>query len=118
MRTGQGFVLVYSITEKKSLEELTSFRDQILRVKDTDHVPLVIIGNKCDLESERQIQKSEAQTVAKNWGIPFFEGSAKAKINVEETFFELVREVRKELAKKVDTGKDKKKKEKKGCSIL
>ena len=50
MRTGQGFLLVYSITSRQSFEELETFREQILRVKDADKVPMVVVGNKIDME--------------------------------------------------------------------
>ena len=53
MRTGQGFVMVYSITSRASFDEITTFHEQILRVKDRDYVPSLIAGNKCDLERER-----------------------------------------------------------------
>jgi len=55
MRTGQGFILTYAITSRQSYDEINTFREQILRVKDADAVPMVIAGNKCDLEDERQV---------------------------------------------------------------
>lgn len=55
MRTGEGFILVYSITARESFEEINQFHQQILRVKDKDNFPMVLIGNKCDLEYERQV---------------------------------------------------------------
>ena len=58
MRTGQGFVMVYSITSRSSFDEITSFREQILRVKDKDYVPVLLAGNKCDLERERYVPSS------------------------------------------------------------
>jgi len=96
MRTGQGFILVYAITSRSSFDEISSFRDQILRVKDRDKVPMVLSGNKCDLESERQVTSNEGSDLAKSFGCPFLETSAKTRINVEESFFSLVREIRKE----------------------
>jgi GTPase KRas protein len=41
MRTGEGFLLVYSITSKDSFQELSMFREQILRAKDAEDVPMV-----------------------------------------------------------------------------
>ena len=55
MRTGEGFLLVYSITSRQSFEEITVFQQQILRVKDKDYFPMVVVGNKCDLEGEREV---------------------------------------------------------------
>src|SRR5688500_2586729 len=97
MRTGQGFILVYAITSRSSFDEIASFREQILRVKDKDKVPMILVGNKCDLETERQVTTGEGQDLAKSFGCPFFESSAKTRINVEESFYELVREIRKEM---------------------
>ncbi len=57
MRTGEGFLLVYSITSRQSFEEIMTFHQQILRVKDKDYFPIMLVGNKCDLESERQVSK-------------------------------------------------------------
>lgn len=119
MRTGQGFILVYAITARSSFDEITSFREQILRVKDKDKVPMVMVGNKCDLESERQVTTAEGQALAKTFGCPFMESSAKTRVNVEEVFFELVREIRKDLQGSAGAGgKDKKKKKKSGCIVL
>jgi len=57
MRTGEGFLLVYSITSRQSFEEITTFQQQILRVKDKDYFPMVVVGNKCDLEGEREVSR-------------------------------------------------------------
>jgi len=95
MRTGQGFVLTYAITSRSSYDEINTFREQITRVKDKSTVPMVLCGNKCDLQNERQVPTAEATELAKQWGMPLFETSAKARINVEEAFFQLVREIKK-----------------------
>ena len=55
MRTGEGFLLVYSIASRQSFEEIQEFQQQILRVKDRDYFPIIVVGNKCDLESEREV---------------------------------------------------------------
>ena len=116
MRTGQGFLIVYSIISRTSFDEVTQFREQILRVKDADKVPIVVVGNKCDLESDRQVTAVEGNDHARAFGVPFFETSAKTRVNVEEAFFELVREIRRS-EQKAPAVKEKKKK-KKGCDIL
>jgi len=119
MRTGQGFICTYSITSRQSYDEIHEFREQILRVKDADKVPMVLCGNKCDLEDERQVTTAEAQDKAKEWGVPFYETSALARINVEEAFFDLVREIRRESRPgESGSGKPKPKKEKRACQLL
>lgn len=57
MRTGEGFLLVYSITSRASFEEVMAYQKTILRVKDKDYFPMILVGNKCDLTSERQVTK-------------------------------------------------------------
>lgn len=55
MRTGEGFLIVYSITSRASFEEIKQYQQQILRVKDKDYVPMILVGNKADLEHEREV---------------------------------------------------------------
>lgn len=57
MRTGEGFLLVYSITSRQSFEEIMTYQQQILRVKDKDYFPIIVVGNKCDLEKERAVSQ-------------------------------------------------------------
>lgn len=114
MRTGDGFLLVYSVVDRKTFEEINEFYEQILRVKDAERVPMILVGNKCDLESERAIQKDEGSKFAQQLKIPFIESSAKARLNVDEAFYELVKEVR-TISKPKEAPK---KEKKKGCSIL
>lgn len=70
---------------------------------------MVLCGNKCDLEPDRQVTTGEGQELAKSFNCPFFESSAKTRINVEESFYELVREIRKEVHGSDAQGKKKKK---------
>jgi len=94
MKNGQGFALVYSITSQSTLQDLQEIREQILRVKDTDDVPLVLVGNKCDLETERAVGREQGASLARSWGnTAFMETSAKSKINVNEMFCDLVRQI-------------------------
>ncbi|KAG5219869.1 Ras GTPase [Salix suchowensis] len=95
MRTGEGFLLVYSITSRNSFEEISTFHQQILRVKDQDSFPVIVVANKCDLEYERQVGMNEGRDLAKHFGCKFIETSAKQRINVDEAFCNLVREIRK-----------------------
>ena len=55
MRIGEGFLLVYSVTSRDSFEELGTLYQQILRVKDQDSFPVILVANKCDLEYQRQV---------------------------------------------------------------
>ncbi|KAL6740561.1 hypothetical protein Aduo_013905 [Ancylostoma duodenale] len=93
MKNGQGFVLVYSITAQSTFNDLMDLRDQILRVKDSDEVPMILVGNKCDLEDERVVGKDQGLNLARQFGSAYLETSAKAKINVNEVFYDLIRQI-------------------------
>ncbi|TKS90456.1 Ras-related protein [Collichthys lucidus] len=85
MKNGQGFALVYSITAQSTFNDLQDLREQILRVKDTEDVPMILVGNKCDLEVERVVAKESGIGLARQWNsCAFLETSAKSKINVNE----------------------------------
>ncbi|EAL60851.1 hypothetical protein ACTFIW_010541 [Dictyostelium discoideum] len=108
MRTGQGFLCVYDVTSRTSFEEINVVREQIIRVKDNDKVPIVLVGNKCDLENLREVTEGEGSELAKSFSVPFLETSAKKRLNVDECFFEVVREIKKSLKEPGRSKKDKK----------
>jgi Ras-related protein Rap-1B len=80
MKTGQGFLLVFSITSQSSLSELFELREQIIRIKDDENVPIVIVGNKSDLEEHRVVSRPKAFGVSQSWGnAPYYETSARRR---------------------------------------
>jgi GTPase KRas protein len=90
MRTNDGFLLGYDITSQSSFDEVAQFYDQILRVKDEDWVPMVLVGNKIDLEKDRKVTTEQGKQKATDWQIPFFEMSCLTRINVDEAFCTLI----------------------------
>uniref|UniRef100_A0AC11E6J5 HRas proto-oncogene, GTPase n=1 Tax=Ovis aries TaxID=9940 RepID=A0AC11E6J5_SHEEP len=78
MRTGEGFLCVFAINHTKSFEDIHQYREQIKRVKDSDDVPMVLVGNKCDLAA-RTVESRQAQDLARSYGIPYIETSAKTR---------------------------------------
>lgn len=95
MRAGHGFLLVFAINDRQSFNEVSKLFTQILRVKDRDDFPIVLVGNKADLETQRQVPRSEAFTFSASHHVAYFEASAKLRLNVDEAFEQLVRAVRK-----------------------
>eukprot|EP00826_Nyctotherus_ovalis_P064322 TRINITY_DN9433_c0_g1_i1.p2 TRINITY_DN9433_c0_g1~~TRINITY_DN9433_c0_g1_i1.p2 ORF type:complete len:204 (-),score=68.51 TRINITY_DN9433_c0_g1_i1:82-693(-) len=91
---GDGFLLVFSIVEQKGFRILESRRAKILKVKESSTPPMLLVGSKCDLESQRVISREEAKTMARDWNLEYMETSAKERINDEEVFFKIIRELR------------------------
>lgn len=88
MKTGQGFLLVFSITSQSSLSELAELREQIIRIKDDEKTPIVIVGNKSDLEDDRVVPRSQAFSMSKKWGnAPYYETSARRRGKLLSTYF-------------------------------
>lgn len=104
IKNGQGFILVYSIINQQSFIDVQPLRDQILRVKGMHHVPMLLVGNKCDLEAERAVTNRDGQMLASEWSVPFYETSAKTKHNVQTMFVDVVREILKMKTKKKESG--------------
>jgi len=94
IREGDGYLIVYAINSASTFEEAQVLHDKIHRIKDDDKFAMVLAGNKCDLDSERQVTKKKAEEQSALWGCPFFETSAKTKQNTEESFHQVVREIR------------------------
>uniref|UniRef100_A0A8C0WZ72 small monomeric GTPase n=1 Tax=Castor canadensis TaxID=51338 RepID=A0A8C0WZ72_CASCN len=86
-------------------EDINLYREQIKRVRDSDDVPMVLVGNKCDLPT-RTVDMKQAHELVKSYGIPFIETSAKTRQGVEDAFYTLVREICQYRMKKLNSSDD------------
>ena len=94
IKNGQGFLIVYSLTSRQSFQDIKLIREQILRVKGSDRVPIVLAANKCDvIEPQREVSTDEGCNLAREWGIPYIETSAKNSYIVNSLFTEIVKEM-------------------------
>lgn len=108
VRSGQGFILVYSVDDEHSFRQvpfpdprpisiraqIESIADHIFRIKG-QNPPMVLIGNKSDLSAtQRRVQTAEGKTLAQKLNCAFYESSAKLNENVTEIFFDVVRQIR------------------------
>ncbi len=119
IRDGEGFVLVYSITSRSSFTRIQKFYNQIQRVKESSlsgsptypgsplsssslgsgafgPAPVMLIGNKCDKVTEREVSTQEGSALARELGCDFLEASAKNCVNVEKAFYDVVRQLRRQ----------------------
>lgn len=74
---GDGFLLVFSITDLKGYNIVGTKRARILKVKEKAAPPMLLIGNKCDLADQRAVKQADAKTMADGWNIDYLEASAK-----------------------------------------
>jgi GTPase KRas protein len=90
------FFLTYSINSRGSPARLKRAVEQILRVKHKESaasIPMILVGNKSDRGSEREVSRDEGAALAEEFGCPFIETSAKDNTNIDEAFYTLIREV-------------------------
>ena len=93
IKSGEGFLCVFSITDEFSFEKCKDFRDHILRVKNDDKVPIILVGNKSDLYDRRQVTALQGQMNANSWKVQYFETSAKMRTNVDNVFYEITKQI-------------------------
>ena len=121
IRDCEGFVIIYSTTSHFSFEQVPVFKEQVMRVKDSDSLPIMLVGNKADLVDKRDVTTEEGEQLAAKFNCQFKETSAKTRLNVEEAFYDLVREIRRtQSIGGGDDGDGKKtmRKKKNSCALL
>ena len=87
---------MYDVTDRRSFESIRNWISQIQQHADV-HVNKILVGNKCDMTDEKVVSTEEGQKLAKEFGIEFWEASAKADINVEQCFMSMARAVKNRL---------------------
>ena len=95
MKNGQGFVLVYSITNSGSFTDLDDIHQQIVSIKDTEDVPMIIVGNNCECDDQRVITTQQGEELAARYSgstgcCIFLEVSTRMCIRVNDVFTKLV----------------------------
>ncbi|XP_061345742.1 ras-related protein RABE1c-like [Gastrolobium bilobum] len=100
-RGAMGILLVYDITDESSFDNIRNwFRN--IEEHASDNVNKILVGNKVDMdESKRAVPTSRGQALADEYGIKFFETSAKTNLNVEEIFFSISRDIKHRLSEGV-----------------
>ena len=118
MRSGEGFVIIYSITDRQSFLEAAQAKTQIERVRRGDGTPMVLVANKMDLESKREVTTEEGQALAREFDCPFFETSAALRHFVDDVFHTLIRQIRKKERLGMKLAQKKKKRHHRASAIV
>jgi GTPase KRas len=109
-RDGEGFLLVYSISSRLSFTRIAEFYNQICRANELSTsckivpslpIPIMLVGNKSDCITEREVSVQEGHNSAMTLGCEFIEASAKNGISVERVFYDVVRHFRRTEGRKL-----------------
>ncbi|XP_051818796.1 ras-like protein [Antechinus flavipes] len=99
IRWGEGFLLVYAVNDPHSFENVNVIWNRLQIFKGTKPVPVVLVANKVDV-TDRLVDPTRGQEVARRFGVPYVETSAKTGQGVEQAFHELIGEIRRMRAEK------------------
>lgn len=96
LQYGEAFILVYSVKDPASLDEALKLQQEIYEAKGTEDVPMVLVGNKCDLTSgtgKRIVSHAIASTLSRGKNCILAETSAKYDMNVSGVFTALMAQI-------------------------
>jgi len=92
-RGAHGIILLYDITEQETYNNVKSWLDDVNNYISSDQTCKLLIGNKCDLEYKRTVDKAAGEELASSMGMKFIEASAKTAHNVDEAFKQLAKDL-------------------------
>jgi len=93
IKKGEGFIIVFSLISLVTFDKLEELYGQIQTIRE-GKVPMVMVGNKCDLKDLRVVSYHQAKELANSWDCPYIESSAKENINITCLFENVVRQIK------------------------
>ena len=92
--SADGIILIFAINDKESFETVKKIYERIMKGKKEDvKYHMILVGNKQDLQNDREISIDEAKALAELWGIEYIEISAKTNFRVNELFEKLAQDI-------------------------
>jgi len=107
-RGAHGIIVVYDTTDSDTFEHVKTWLHEIDRYA-SENVNKLLVGNKSDLTSKRQVETEAAKEFSTSVSIPFLETSAKNATNVEDAFMTMAGEIKKRMASTPGTSEGSKK---------
>lgn len=92
-----GIIVTYDITDRESFSGIQNWMAEVEKHA-SDNISRILVGNKCDLESQRAVSTEEGQELADHYCVRFLETSAKDSKNVEQAFTLMTREIKNRVA--------------------
>ena len=96
-RGAHGIIVVYDVTEMETFNNVKQWLHEIDRYA-SEGVNKLLVGNKSDLVTKKQVDTAQAKDLADSLSIPFLETSAKSATNVEQAFMTMASEIKKRMA--------------------
>jgi len=103
-RGAHGIIVVYDVTDLESFNNVKNWLHEIDRYA-VEGVNKLLVGNKCDLISKKQVETNTAKEFADSLNIPFLETSAKTAVNVENAFITMAKEIKERLSNQPEAHK-------------
>lgn len=100
-RNSVGGLLLFDITNRRSFQNVHEWLEETKVHVQPYQIVFVLVGHKCDLDTQRQVTRHEAEKLAAAYGMKYIETSARDAINVEKAFTDLTRDIY-ELVKRGD----------------
>ena len=92
IKSADGIILMFDLTKQKTYDQISNWMTNIRKYKGDDF-PMILIGNKCDLEDKRVITKEEGIELAEKYKLKYFETSNKTGVNVKESAMEIIKKI-------------------------
>ena len=98
-RSPHGIIVVYDVTDPVTFKNVAGWLNEVEKYS-SDNISKLLIGNKSDLVSRREVEFSTAKSFADQQGIPIIEASAKSANNVEQAFLRLASDIKNRMPTK------------------
>ena len=92
-RSVNGVIVTFDITDRESFDSINYWIQNMEQTTDISKLTIILVGNKSDLDQKRQVSKEEAEQVATQYKINYYEASAKSNNNVNEIFTEVATKI-------------------------
>ncbi len=92
IKNADGIILMFSVTSQSSFDSISEWMKNIRNMKPKEF-PVILLGNKIDLEENRVISKKEGEELAQKYELSFYETSNKTGENIEKSCLDVINKI-------------------------